>query len=140
MRLPLKFLLPATMVAVFVVTCVLYRWDQRVWERDHHAEVSEYREIPIPDPEVADLYEGVGYKGPGWLGVAYFLQLPGLVPVAVFSEPMPLHIYATWRIYCEDFLSICATWFAVGAWLDRRYKQRPPRFISLPLTPPGLRG
>lgn len=46
MRLPLKFLLPATMVALFVVTCVLYRWDQRAWEQDHHTALVEWHEVP----------------------------------------------------------------------------------------------
>jgi hypothetical protein len=87
------------------------------------SEVSEYREIPIP--EVSDIYETVGYMGPGWLGAAYYLQLPGLIPVAIFTEPMPMHTYAKWPIYMADIFSICASWFAIGAFLDLRYGTGP---------------
>jgi len=130
-RLPRKFLLPATMVVLFFATCLLHRWDQRAWEKDNHTALVEWHE----DPNIADHYEG--YIEPGWLGGVYALQLPGLIPVAAFSEPMPVYIHVTWWIYCADLLSICATWFAVGVWLDRRYKKLPPRFTSLFLNAAG---
>ena len=131
MRSPRKFVLPVTMTVLFIVTCVLFRLDQMQWEELNHCPLVELHEIP----EIADFYEG--YDGPGLLGVAYAMQLPGLIPVALFSDPMPLYIHATWTVYVADLLSIWFSWWLIGAFLDECVRTEPPLIISLslPATP-----
>ena len=129
MRLARRFLLPPTMLVLFVATCLLYRLDQRDWEEANHSHVVQWHQSPL----IADFYEG--YRGPGWLGVAYVLQLPGLIPVAVFTEPMPMHTYATWTTYTADVVSICLSWFLIGLLLDIRHRKKPPVLSTLSIRP-----
>ena len=104
------------MLIMFALTCLFYWGDQLLWEKDHQMPVIEWHQ----SPDIADYYEG--YLEPGWIDVVYVLQLPGLLPVRAFADPLPLHTRADWRIYATDGVSILAAWYLIGLWFEGKRK------------------
>jgi len=114
---PRRIVLPFLMLIIFALTCVLCRLDQGAWKGDHGGVFKEYREWP--SSKVADYYESEGYPENGWLKVLIDLQ-PGLWPVAIVTNPLPVYTRAKWHHYAVDILSITVMWYLIGAYLDRR--------------------
>jgi hypothetical protein len=115
------------MLVMFVITCLFYRGDQALWEKQNGTTVVEAYE----PTGVSDYYEG--YLEPWWIVVAYSLQIPGLLPVRVFTDPLPLHTKARWPIYGADIVSILAFWFVIGFFFEPWQTWRPTLLKTLPL-------
>jgi hypothetical protein len=105
------------MLGIFAVTGVLFRLDQAAWQRDNGGVFKEYREWE--SNEVADFYESEGYPENGWLKILVDLQ-PGLWPVAVVTNPLPVYTRASWRHYVADVFSITMVWYLIGLYFDHR--------------------
>jgi uncharacterized membrane protein len=79
------------------------------------------------------VYDSEGYPEPWWLKPLIGLQ-PGLWPVAVLTNPIPVYIRANWRHYTADVACIVLVWYLVGVYFDHRAKSfSHRRLVSLEL-------